>query len=401
MKFRYHARTKQGKTQEGTVDASNREGALNVLQKYGLYITSLEAIEKPAVYARKIKIFKEASKKDLSVFSRQLAIMFKAGVSLVETIETLASQTKKDGFKEKLFRIAEDVEGGMVFSQALERYPKIFDSFYISMVKSGEASGKLAESLSYLAEHLEREYFLRSKILGALFYPAFILFVFLVIGIIVVVFIIPQLSEVLKSAGRDLPWITKLVLSVADFLRTKGWVALIFIVGLVAGLVYYLKSKKGKKVINTLSLKIPFLNVLLKKIYLSRFAENLSTLISGSLSIAKALEISGEIVGNQVYKSAIFHVRDEVQRGSPPSEVLRQYPKLFPPVFIQMTMVGEKTGKLDSALLNVVSFYREEVTRSLEKFVQMLEPLLIVFLGVIVAGLVASVLMPLYSFGGP
>lgn len=399
MKFFYKAKTKDGKTQEGMVEASSREAALDVLQRYGLYIVSLEEIEKPAIYARKIRFFKEVSRNDLAVFSRQLAIMFSAGVSLVETLQTLASQTKAKDLREKLLKIAEDIEGGKVFSQALSRYPKIFDQFYISMIKSGEASGKLADSLKYLAEHLEREYFLRSKILGAMFYPIIVLLVFLGVGSMVIIFIIPQLTEVLKGVERELPWITKFVLSLADFLRKRGWIVLIFLVALFIVVFQYIKSKEGKKTFNRFILKIPFFNTLLKKIYLSRFAENLSTLIGGGLPIGEAFEISGEVVGNEVYKEAILRIRDEVRRGSQPSAVLRKYPKLFPPVFVQMTIVGEQSGKLDSALLNVVGFYREEVSRSLEKFIQILEPALIIFLGLVVAGLVAAVLLPIYSFG--
>jgi len=354
MRFNYQARTKEGKIQVGVVEASSKEAALTLLQRRGLYITLLEEIGAQPFYARKIRIFERITKRDVAIFSRQLAIMFSSRVPLTEALETLSRQTTNPSFREKILKLAEDVEGGASLSQALSRYPKIFSPFFISMVKSGEAAGKLSESLTYLADHLERELVLRSRIRGAMVYPAFVILVFLIVGALIIFFIIPSLAQVLKQNVKELPFITKVILSFSLFFRTKGWIIILFLIGLAFGLWRYSKTKKGKEIFDKLSLKLPIFGDLLKKVYVSRFAENLSTLISGGLPIVQALEITGEVVGNNIYKKIIFITRDEVRKGEPISSVLIRYPENIPPLVSQMILVGERTGRLEDSLMNIV-----------------------------------------------
>jgi len=400
MRFNYQARTKEGKVQVGIVEAPSKEAALALLQKHGFYITLLEKVEAQPFYARRIRIFERVTGKDVAIFCRQLAIMFSSRVPLAESLETLARQTTNPNFREKILKLAEDVEGGAAFSQALSRYPEVFSPFFINMVRSGEVSGKLSESLTYLANHLERELVLRSRIRGAMVYPAFVFFIFLIVGTVIVFFIIPPLAEILKEHVQELPAVTKITLKIADFLRTKGWMIILSLIGLLIIVWRYLKTKEGKKVFDRLLLKLPIIGSLLRKIYLTRFAENLSTLISGGLPIAQALEITGEVVGNHVYKEIIFHARDEVRKGEPISSVLNRYPEAIPPLVIQMTLVGERTGRLGASLMNIVNFYQEEVNRTVENMMSLIEPMLIIFLGLVVGGLILSVFMPLYRFMG-
>jgi len=399
MKFNYQVRTKKGEIQTGTVEASSQEAALALLQKHKLYVTFLERAEALPFLTRRIKIFRGISGKEIIIFSRQLAIMFKSKVPPVETLHTLSRQTKNPNFKEKILKIAEEVEGGTPLSKALSYHPKLFSSFYISMVKSGEALGNLSGAIDYLADHLEKEDSLRAKMKGAMIYPAFVFFVFLIVIGAMVIFVIPQLAKVLTATETELPLMTKLVIEFSDFLRNWGWVIIIGFLGLMIFIFRYSKTTGGKKFFDKNFLKIPLLSSLLKKIYLSRFAENLSTLISGGLPITRALEITGEIVGNDVYKTIILQTRDEVRKGEKISSVLQRYPEVIPPLFTQMTMVGEKTGRLDTSLMNIVDFYRKEVDRAVDNFTSILEPLLIVFLGLFVALLIGAVLMPLYQIG--
>ncbi|MBU0476415.1 type II secretion system F family protein, partial [Patescibacteria group bacterium] len=379
MKFNYQARTKDGQTQSGVVEASSREAALSILQRYGVYVTFLEEEDVSSfILGRRIKIFERISRKDVVMFSRQLAIMSKSNVPLVEALSSLASQTKNQNFKEKIFAITEEIEGGVPLSQALARYPKIFSSFYVNMIKSGEASGKLSETLNYLADHSEREYEFYSKIIGALIYPAFVLLVFVVVLTLMIVFVIPQVTEVLGASGEELPLITKFVVGISDFFVAWWW--LIF-ASLSVGVILTLrfsKTDQGQKFFDRLFLKLPLLGDFFKKIYLARIAENLTTLISGGLPIAQSLEITGEVVGNDVYKTIIARTRDGVRRGESISSLLLPHPEFFPPLFIQMVVVGERTGQLDSSLLNVVDFYQKEVERSLENLIGLLEPLMII-----------------------
>jgi len=396
MKFNYQARTKKGEIQAGVVEASSKEAAILLLQKYGLYITYLEEVKVP-FYAREVKVFKRISLRDIVLFSRQLAIMFSSKVSLVETLSTIASQTKNLEFRERILDLSREVEGGSAFSKALSRHPQIFSSFYISMVKSGETSGKLSESLSYLADHLEREYHLISRIRGAMIYPSLVIMVALVVLLLMIFFVIPQLTKVLQESGQPLPIITQLVIWLSLFLRKWGFLFIGLLAGLIISVLRYIKTLEGKENFDKILLRLPLISNLLKMVYLSRFAENLSTLISGGLPIAQALETTGEIVGNTVYKEIIFRTRDEVRRGESVFSVLLRYPEAFPPIFCQMTLVGEKTGTLDKTLLNIVDFYQKEVDRTIDNLLSILEPVLIIFLGLIVAGLMVSVLLPLYK----
>jgi len=380
----------------GTIEASSKEAAINILQKHEFYITYLE-IAKPPVYAQQIKIFQKTSLKDIVLFSRQLSIMFSAKVSLIEALDTIAVQTKNLEFREKILDISKEVEGGSPFSKALSRHPQNFSPFYIAMVKSGESAGKLSESLNYLADHLEREYHLNSRIRGAMLYPAIVVLVILVVLFVMMFYVIPQLTKVFEETGQALPLVTQLVIKLSNFLRKLGVFLFAFFVILVIFFQRYIKTSEGKKNLDKISLRVPLIGSSLKIVYLSRFAENLSTLISGGIPVAQALETSGEIVGNTVYKEIIFLARDEVRKGENISSILQEYPEIFPPVFSQMTLVGEKTGTLDKTLLNLVDFYQKEVDRNIDNLLSVLEPLLIVFLGLIVAGLMLSVLLPLYK----
>jgi len=400
MKFVYQARTEEGKSRSGTVEAATPEAAVALLQRYGLYVTSLK--EEKVPFWKKILTFQEVKRKELVLFFRQLAVMFQSGVPPVEAFHTLANQIRKSSFKEKVSQIAEEIESGTPFSQALTLYPNIFSTFVVNMIKSGEKVGRLPETLNYLADYLEREYHFRSRIIGALTYPALVVIVFILILIGMIFFVMPQLIDILQSVAEELPPITKVTIAVTEFLRSYGIIILGGIILIAIFLYSYYKTEKGKKFFDRLFLKVPALNTLLKKIYLARLGENLSTLIAGGLPIIEALEITADVIGNSVYREVILKTKDEVKKGEPISYVFQQHPEVISPFFTQLTIVGEKTGKLDSILKNIVEFYQKEVERDLEAFLSILEPLIIIMLGVLVGGLVASILLPMYqiSMGG-
>lgn len=397
MKFNYQARGKKGETQTGVIEASSKEAAAQLLSRHDLYVTLLEEEKAASVYSKRLAFFDRVSVREIMLFSRQLSIMFQSRVSLVEALQVLGSQMKNASFKEKIFEISESVEGGTTFSQAIEHYPSLFSSFYVNMVKSGEASGTLSGVLEYLADHLEREYYLSSKIKGALVYPMFIVFLALAVLFLMMYFVIPNLSRVLESTGTELPGVTKAVLWLAGFTRAWGWL-LFLLSGIGAFLAYkYAKTKEGKRFLSILYLKIPALSQFLQMIYLSRFAENLSTLIGGGLPIVQCLDITANIIGNDVYKDIIEEAREEVRKGSRISQVLQKYPTEFPPVFTQMVFVGEKSGTLDKSLMSIVRFYQKEVEGAVERILSVLEPALIVVLGLLVGGMMAAVMLPLYN----
>ena len=342
MKFQYQARTKTGEVKIGTIEALNRNSAGEILKRKDLYVTFIEESKTP-FYAFELKFLQGVRKKDIVIFSRQLAIMFKSKIPLVEILQTLSKQTRKPKLREVIFKINEEIEGGISLSKALATHPKVFSPFYINMVKSGEASGKLVDVFIYLADYMEKEQEFKSKIKGALIYPALIIFVFVSVVAVIIVFVIPQLTSILQESGQELHFLTKLVIWSSDFARSKGWIFLLVMIGLIIALFRWLKTDLGKKVFDKNVIKIPVMGGFLRKFYLARIALNLSTLISGGLPIATSLKVTGEVVGNNVYKNIIMEAEEGVKNGEPISVVFEQYPKEVSPFFYQMIVVGEKT----------------------------------------------------------
>lgn len=288
MKFNYQARSKKGEVQAGTVEASSREAAILLLQRHNFFVTFLEQAAAKPFYARKIKIFERVSQKDIVNFSRELALMFKSKIPLVQALRSIAEQTRNQGFQEKILMISQEVEGGTRFSQALATQPKLFSNFYVSMIKAGEISGTLSESLTYLADHLERDYHLNSKIQGAMIYPALILVVVVGVLVMMMYFVIPSMTKVLVEMGQDLPLVTKIVIALSNFMRSWGWLVFLLSAGAIGAFFRYSKTPEGKKIKDRVYLRIPLVGSFLRMIYLSRFAENLSTLIAGGIPIAQS-----------------------------------------------------------------------------------------------------------------
>lgn len=400
MKFSYQARSKNGEIQAGVVEASSKEAAVNLLQKYDLFVTFLEKTEAEPIWSKKVKIFGKTSSKDIAIFLRQLSIMFKSNIPLFEALQTCYSSIKKQDFREKILKLSEEVEGGVSLSKAMEMFPTVFNPFAVSMVRAGETSGQLSDSLTYLADHVEKEYAMRSKIIGAMIYPAFILAVVLIVMIAMSVLVLPNLTEMLVSSGQELPWVTKFVIGTSNFFKQWFYLILGGVALLAFMFVRYIRTEEGKKVFDRILINVPLLGDVARKTFLTRFAENLSTLIAGGIPIVQALEITGEIVGNSVYKDIILETRDEVKKGEAISYVLRKYPEFVPPIFIQMAVIGEKSGRLDSALLNIVTFFQRDTDAAIAGFISILEPMMIIFLAGIVVVVVASVLLPLYSMVG-
>ncbi len=396
MKFNYQARTKEGEVRIGIIEAASKESAMALLQKYGFFVTYLKEAKVP-FYAKRIEAFGKVSLRDIVLFSRQLSMMFGSEVPLAEALRVLSGQTRHLELRERIFTLSKEIEGGSSFSKALARYPETFSDFYVAMVKAGEVSGKLSESLTDLADHLEREYELGSKTKGALIYPSMVLLLVFVILFLMVYTIIPQLKTVIEESAAEVPKVTQSVIATSEFVRGNGLIILSVIFLSFFAIFRYYKTKEGKSFFDRVSLKIPIFGSLIKTLYLTRFAESLATLISGGLLITKSLELSADIVGNEVYKQAILVIRDEVRRGTPISSVLALSPDIFPPVFVQMTLVGEKTGGLDNSLMNIAKFYQKEVERGITNALAFLEPALIMILGLVVGGMMLAVLMPLYQ----
>jgi len=398
MKFSYQARTKEGEMQTGFVEASSREAALGVLQKYGLYITYLSAVEEP-FWEKRVEFLKKISKNDTVFFTRQLSVMLKSSIPVVESLETIAHQIKKPKFRELVLKIAEDIEGGSTLSQAFAPHRALFSPFYIGMMKSGETSGTVSESLDYLADYLEKEQDFTSKMVTALIYPIFVLGVFLLVITIMGIVVVPRFAEVFQGMEGELPITTRIIIGFSGFLK-NWWMVFVFFVAVFGVCIYILlKSEESKEFLDKYSLEMPIMGDFLKKYFLTRVALNLSTLVAGGVPILQALEISGDIVGNRRYKDIILKTREGVKAGQTLSSVLLGYPEEFPLLFVQMTVVGERTGHLESTLKNIVTLYEKEVDRTVDSFIKLLEPMMILILGGLVAFLAMSLFVPLFQKG--
>jgi type IV pilus assembly protein PilC len=397
MKYIYQARSKEGKAETGTVEASSKEAAAVLLQKYNIFVTSIREQTPRILRTENIFFINRVSKKDLAIFSRQLAVMLQSRVPVTQSLKSLAAQTKNPGFRDKILKISQLVEEGNSLSEAFSTFPEVFNIFYISLIKTGEASGKISESLYYLSDHLEREYDITTQILGAMIYPAFVITVLIGVVLIVMFFVMPRLVDLLQQTAAEPPLVAKVMIGFYDFLQHYGWVVVIGFFFFVLFIVYYFTTKEGKKNLDKIILKIPFIGGFFKKIFLIRFTENISTLISAGLSISNALKITKDTINNTVYNKIISEIEKGVSEGERISSVLVRYPEYAPPFVVQMIQVGEETGTLDKNLMEIVNFYQKEVDRAVITFTALLEPVLIIFLGAIVAILAVSVIEPLYG----
>ncbi|MEK7123950.1 MAG: type II secretion system F family protein [Patescibacteria group bacterium] len=396
--YNYQARTKEGEVQTGVVEAGSQEAAVAILQRHNLIVISLGEV-RLSVFTFRLKFLERIGAKDVMIFSRQLSTLFEAKVPLTQSLKTLANQTENDYLRERIVKVLDDVTAGSLLSAALAKHPKAFTPFYVNMVRSGEAAGKLQEVFIFLADYLEREYYLNSKARSALIYPAFILVALTIVGAVMLTVVVPRLSEILKESGQELPILTRIIIGAGDFFAR--WFLLIFGVIAIVGVAAwrYLNTPRGKDNWDFVKLKLPIVGKILRQVYLSRLANNLSTLIQGGISIVQALEITSETVGNAVFRDVLAKAKENVKGGKLISATFETSPAI-PPLMSQMIAIGEQTGKLSSILLTVAKFYQKEVDSLVDNIVALLEPALILVFGVGVGILVIGILMPIYNLAG-
>lgn len=401
MKFLYEARNKEGQLQSGEIQAKNKAAAAETLTKNQLIIISLKTASEAPLLSRQLTFLERVNLKDIAIFARQLAVMIEAKVPLVQALNTLSGQIKKKSFAQNISLIAQDIEGGTQFSDALAKYPKLFSHLFVSIIKSGEAAGRLQESMIYLAEHSEREYDLKSKIKGAMTYPIFVVIAFIGVAIAMLVFVFPKLTAMITESGQKIPAMTQLIISASDGLKSYWWLLLIILVALIFILKTIIKKPKGAYAWDKFKLRVPIFGKLSEKIYLTRFSENLSSLIAGGIPIVKSLEISGQVIGNKVYEKIINSAIKKVRSGQGIGATLGEH-KQIPDMVTNMISVGEQSGQLEAVLQSMSRFYSREVEAMVKNLTSLMEPIIMVAMGVMVAILVAAVLLPIYqiSTGG-
>jgi|SRR3989344_628569 len=398
MQFQYKARSPEGESQTGMVDAASLDLAVGSLQKRNLLVLSIEPTE-GAVGGGFLSGFFEFGRvpvKDVVVLTRQLSTLFEAKVPVVETFKILIGETENRTLKRHVSELLDDIQGGLPISQAMARHPEIFSRFYVAMMRSGEESGKLEDIFKFLADYLERSYELGRKARNALIYPAFVLSAFLIVMTLMLVFVIPALSAILLESGQDIPFYTRIIIAFSNFLRNFGIVFLLLLAVAGVVLVRYARTGSGRVYFSRALLSIPIFGGLYKKIYLARIADNLHTLLSGGITVVRALEITSEVVENEVYRRILLDSMEAVKAGSMISETFSKYEDI-PPLLSQMIRIGEETGKLDYILKSVAGFYRRDVDNFIDNLVSLIEPILILVLGLGVGILVAAVLIPIYN----
>jgi type IV pilus assembly protein PilC len=399
MLFKYEAITNTGEKKLGSIDASSKDSAISSLQRRGLIISSISE-EKGKTDILHLSFFDQTVKmKDVVVMSRQISTLFEAQVSALKAFHLLASNTENPALIKVLTTVSSDIESGISISEALSRHPETFSIFYVNMVKSGEESGKLTQTFSYLADYLDRQYQLTSKTKNALVYPAFVVGVFLVVMILMFVFIVPKLASIINDSGQAIPWSTKLVFGLSNLLINYG----LFVVGglVLFGIYIYrlTKTVSGQKYLDRLKISMPVFKNIYTKLYLSRISDNMDTMLSSGITIIRAIELTSVVVGNRVFEDILKDATEKVKGGSSLSEAFASYPEI-PPIMSGMIRVGEETGSLGSILKTLGKFYGREVNEAVDTMVSLIEPIMIVALGLGVGLLLTSVLMPIYNIAG-
>jgi len=400
MEFTFKAKDQAGKLKEGKVDAISKDSAVALIQKNGLVPVSVSQKIKGAGLLKDInRILEGVSQKELVIFFQELAILIDAKVPLVQSLLALEEQISNHFLKIIIHEIRGNVEDGMPLSEAMMKHPDVFSTLAINMMKSGEVSGNLQKSISYIAENTEKNYQLTSKIKSALYYPIFVMVVAGIIGFVVITFILPKITVMIENMNIVVPWYTHVIMWTGDFMQNWWWAVLVMILGVVGGVSYYIKTEEGHKDWDKLKLKIPVVGELLRFVCMARFADNLAILMDGGIPIVRSMIIVSDVIDNSVYQSIMLRAADEVRAGRSISSVFEKSIDI-PPIVTRMVKVGEESGKMSEILKKVATFYDQEVDRMTRNLTTLIEPILIVILGIGVAVLSFGILLPIYDIAG-
>lgn len=399
MLFTYTTISQNGIKSDAQIDAATVDAAIGLLQKRGVTVVDIKELDTSSglgvlsglsIFRQKIKL------KDIVIFSRQVATLFEAGVSALKAFRLLAAENDNKELQKQLTAVSDDIEAGISLSDSLARRPELFSPFYVNMVKAGEESGKLNESFLYLADYLDRDYELRQKIKKALTYPIFVVCTFIAIMLGMFIFVIPKMAAMFAEEGAQLPLVTKIVLGISNVLA-KYWI-IVFPMLIVGGWFFYRwsKTEEGTKKVDEIKSDLPVFKTLYQRIFLTRLADNMNTMLSSGVPIVHSIDITAAVVDNTVYKALLQRVSTKVQTGTAFSKALYEEP-LVPNILVQMVRIGEETGELGYILKNLATFYKRELDTTIDTIIGLIEPAMIVGLGLGVGILVSAVLLPMYS----
>jgi type IV pilus assembly protein PilC len=393
--FAYQGRTTQGST-AGELEAPDRTAAVADLRRRGVLVTSIKekagGAAKPAAAAR---LGGKVKDKDMAIFTRQFSTMVDAGLPLVQCLTILAEQSESKTLRAVTAKVAGNVEAGSTLADALRRHPRTFDDLYVNLVEVGEAGGILDTVLQRLSVYIEKAAALKRKVKAAMIYPATIIGVAFVVVLFMLTFVIPTFAKMFTQMGADLPLPTLIVIRLSDLALGYWWLILGGMIGIVVGIRAYYRTEGGRSLIDALLLKLPVFGTLIRKVSVARFTRTLGTLVSSGVPILEGLRITARTAGNRVVERAVLETRASVTAGKTLAEPLKAS-TVFPPMVVQMISVGEQTGALDAMLNKIADFYDDEVDTAVSGLTALLEPLMIVFLGVVIGGLVIAMYLPIF-----
>ncbi|OHB11487.1 MAG: hypothetical protein A3G05_01630 [Candidatus Zambryskibacteria bacterium RIFCSPLOWO2_12_FULL_45_14] len=397
MLFNYKALDNIGKSTSGSIEAVSLDVAIGSLQRRGLIIADIESAEKEPWFKKLSFGFGSGvPHKDVVMLSRQMATLFEAQISALRIFTLLSTDIENKTLEKSMGQIVVDLQGGSTISKALGKHPAIFSDFYVNMVKSGEETGKLNETFNYLADYLDRQYEVVSRARNALIYPSFVITVFVAVMVLMFTVIIPKISLIIQESGQAIPLYTQIVFSVSEFFVSYSVALVVALV--IFGFVFfkYIRTREGKRALARFKLDIPYIGNLYRKLYLSIITDNMNTMILSGISMMKVIEVTAAVVGNEVYKDILNESLVAVRGGSSLSQSLAQYEEI-PNILTQMIKVGEESGELGPILGTMAHFYQKEVITAVDTLVSLIEPVMIVILGLGVGVLLASVLIPIYD----
>ena len=402
--FEYKARDRQGNLIAATMEAANQRDVAASLRDKGYFISEIKSpksgLQGEIKLPKWLDIGSIPTVRDVTLFSRQFATVINAGLPVVQSLSILQRQAAKQGMKDALKKVREDVETGLPLSDSLAKFPRLFNKLYIYLVRAGEISGNLDGILERIAAYLEKQAALRGKIKTALTYPTVVLVIALAVTYFLLTGIVPQFASILDQLGGDLPSITRVLIMVSDFLRFQWYILLGVIVATVVGISIYYRTDNGRHVIDRVLLRIPVIGNLVQKTAIASFSNTFGLLLRSGVNIIESLEITKGTAGNAIVEDVLDETKEAVQRGEQISHTLNRYPRVFPPLVSSMVAIGEETGAVDSMLEKIAQFYEREVDEAVDSLTAALEPALIVFLGIVVGFIVAGMFLPMFSIIG-
>lgn len=398
MKYKFKAIRANGEKYEGEKEADSKFALYEAIKKEGSSFLHVEEVRDQKSHVFKMpQFFNKVKMVDKIQFAKNLGVMIEAGLPITRAIGVMERQSRNKAFKKVLTTLTADIVKGEALSAAMEKHPEVFSKLFLSMTRSGEESGNLTTALKSVGDQLEKVYLLNKKVKGAMIYPAIILCIMVLIAILMLIFVVPTLSSVFKELNVQLPLMTRLVIGTSDFLKNHFIISFLALIAAVIGGYYFKRSEHGKIFFDTLLLKIPIINGIVKETNAARTARTMTSLLSSGVDILVAIRITADVVQNRFYKQVLKKAELAVEKGNPISGVFIAEEKLYPAFVGEMASIGEETGKLAEMFANIASFYEGEVDQKTKDFSTIIEPFLMVFIGLAVGFFAISMLTPIYS----